>query len=128
MGKYYKKLNRNLICSKCHIISQRWGKCWEKGLCANCFDSKVLDCRICHATSNNIKAHCWKDGICGRCWRAENKPKRYEPQYKLCKNCNERLVVLCYKKRDIHVNTGNYACPKCSEIFIFSTRYKINHG
>jgi hypothetical protein len=128
MGKYYVKLNRNLICSKCGVKSQRYGKCWEKGVCANCFDSRYLSCKICGATSNNVKAHCWKDNLCGLCWKRENKPKKYEPQYKLCKNCNERLVALFYTRNGIHVNTGNYICPKCSEIFIFSTKYRVNNG
>lgn len=129
MSKYYVHKNRNLECSKCHVKSQKWGKCWEKGLCAKCFNMCVLSCRKCGAVSNNVTAICWTtEGICGICYRTEHAPKKAEPQYKLCPKCYERLHALFYTSNNVYVNTRNYICNHCSEIFILSDKYKVNHG
>lgn len=127
MGKYYVHLNRNLICSSCGKTSQRWGKCWERGICANCFDGRVLTCRQCGAISKHINGKCWKQGICGLCARREATPKRYIPQYHMCPKCGERMMALALKKNGVYLNTGNYMCTFCSEIFILNTKYKVNH-
>lgn len=129
MGKYYIKLNRNNECTKCHKTSQKGGECWEKGLCARCYDTKTLTCKQCGGTSNNRNGGCWKsEGICGRCAKRQQAPKKYEPQYKLCPKCYDRLSALYYTKNTIHINSHNYVCPGCREIFILNDKFKVYNG
>lgn len=121
MTKGIQLLNRNLICKKCGVKSQKWGKCWEEGLCGKCKKKGNLICKECGAESNHIGALCWKENLCGMCFRRKESPKRYVKNT-LCV-CGEILVALRYFKRGISVNTGCKICTKCSTIFTIRNKY-----
>lgn len=79
----------------------------------------------CGNTSNHIGAKCWKNGQCRKCYYT---PKKGIPLYKTCPNCKQVMVRLWYTKRWVSVNTKNYICTNCSEIFILNDKYRITYG
>ncbi len=122
MTKGVPLLNRNLICEECGATSQKWGKCWEHGLCASCAKQGYLICKECGARSNNTTAICWKENLCGMCFRRKETPRRFN-RNTVCV-CGELLVGLRYAKRGINLDSGYKICTKCSTIFGIRGKYK----
>ena len=126
---YRRSSSKILICKKCGKEGKRANAtCWsERGMCSKCV-SKMYDkliCKKCGSTSRHTSSICWKENLCGFCYRREHSRNKLEPQYKMCKTCNERMVSLSYQKRGVHVKVPYYMCTKCATINVFEDKYKL---